>query len=96
MAGGFEPIVYAIGCLVLETNFGCFFIHNKHSFFQVVKQLFTALARQLCVHVLKTNPANYEVDPHVAIDYCQYLHDELGSYLPCRQLILVQVDAKKK
>ena len=95
MAGGFEPIVYAFGCLVLETNFGCFYIHNKHSFFQVVEQLFTALARQLCVQVLETDPANYEVDRHVAIDYSQCLYEALGSYLRCRQLILVQVDAKK-
>ena len=35
------------------------------------------------------------MDPKVAIGYKNWLHQELGSYLPRRQVILVQVDTKK-
>ena len=62
--GDHELFVYAQGCLVLETHFGRFFIHNEHSFFQVVEQLFNSLAWQLRVYELETNPANHTVETH--------------------------------
>ena len=81
--------VDAPGRYVLETDFWCRSVHDKHAFFEAVEELFIALAGHLGLDILETDPTDHHVDDNIdPADEC-CVSEELKCYLASTQVLII-------